>query len=263
MGTTFKVNYLNKYYVLEKAPHYIYDSDQEHFNDEYRLWTNEMNVSYDLEDKGMFHIRQVHHMFIKRMYNSRKQCFYYCFWTLKEYFEGESIMWFDYGACVGKHKPGRLLLISTVKKFVHELLTVYLQLLKFGYFPYRFNDDGIIMRLKGDIIEWKFVQYHYFEKNKSLNTDDLRQVVMNFRGMCCWKLCGYSNYSTHKLADKYERHPFWDGLSSLMDARYEYYDKLQSEAYSKGQCKGHGDWPPSTITELISDIQSFLDYLDL
>ena len=83
----------------KKAPHYIYDSDQEHFDDEYRLWTNEMNVSYDLEDKGMSHIRQVHHVFINRMYNSRKQCFYYCFWTLKEYFEGESIMWFDYGAC--------------------------------------------------------------------------------------------------------------------------------------------------------------------
>ena len=118
------------------------------------------------------------------------------------------------------------------------------------------------MRLKGDTIEWKFVQYHYFERveNKKLNTDDLRQVVMNFRCMYCWKLCSYSNYSTHKLADKYERHPFWDALSSLMDARYDHYEKIQSEAYSNGQCKGHGDWPRASLSELISDIQSFLDF---
>ena len=201
------------------------------------------------------------------MYNPRKQCFYYCFWTFKEYFEGSSMLWFDYGADApndyhpyGKHQKGCLISMKAAKMFAKELLETYLQLLKLDYLPHRFNDDGIIMRYENDIIEWKFVQYHYFDKHPKVNVDSVRMVIMNFRSMLCWKLCQYTNYSTHKLAKEHTKHPFWTGLCDLLNQRYDLYEKLQDESYKSGKYP-RGQWPESSIQELYENIESFLNYV--
>lgn len=267
LGTTFQVAYGNHYYVLEKAPHYIYDSDEEHFIDEYKLWTNEMKVSYDLQDNNIGNTRKVHHMFVKKMYNPRKQSFYYCFWTLKEYFEGRSILWFDYGADApndynpfGKHQKGCLISMDAAKRFTKELLETCLKLLKLDYLPYRFNDDGIIIRYENDIIEWKFVQYHYFEKHPKVNIDHVRTIIMTLQSLLCWKICQYTNYSTHNLAKNHTKHPFWTGLSNLLNNRYENYNKQQDESYKSGNYK-RGEWPESSMQELSENVESFLNYV--
>lgn len=268
-GTTFKVSLGFENFVLEKLPHYVWHSEDEYLKDQFEKWTTEVEVSYDLEDSNISNIRNVHHMFIKLMYNPRQQKKYYCFWTLKEYFEGDSIFYFDYGAecpneyfSYGKHKEGRLVSIKAAKKFTNELITVFIQLLKKGYIPYRFNDSGIIIRYKNDNIEWKFVEYLYFKK-RNPNSGDISGMIDSFKSMLCWRMCGYTNYSNHKLSPD-QHHPFWTGLNSLMEEKYEYFAKIGKDEYQKYQNEGKRwdqNFPILSHEQFIKTFETFLEYV--
>ncbi len=256
-GTTFKVSMGSNDYVLEKLPQWAWESDEEYLTNQFDRWTNEMEVSYDLEDSNIPNTRHVHHIFIKRNYSPFWKKFYYCVWTLKEYFLGDSIMNFDYGAeypsqyynnsPYGKHKPGRLITLKAAKQFLTEVITVYIQLLKKGYIPYRYNDTEIIMRYENDKIEWKFVEYLYFERRNPKN-DNIWNGVVNFMGPLCWRLSTYTNYSIHPLSPK-QHHPFWSGLKEMVNQETKNYKEKNNE--------DDASWD-----EYISVFNKFLQYVE-
>jgi hypothetical protein len=222
-GTTFKVLLGFDSYVLEKMPQYFYENENEYMESQFEKWVNEMEVSYELEDSNFTNIRKVHHIFIKLMYNPRQQVKYYCIWTLKEYFEGDDVLNFDYNVTFRGHGKGKLISMKAAKKFAIELFTVFIQLLKKGYIPYRFNDTGIIIRYKDDNIEWKFVEYLYFRKEE-LTSSNIVTFIDNFRSLLCWRVCEYTN----KKND-----PFWILLRKLLDVKYNHYTEIGQKEYQK------------------------------
>jgi len=271
--TTFKVSLDYDVFVLQRLPQYVWETEEEYLKGQFEKLVGEMETSYEFEDYGIPNTRKIHHIFIKRLYSPRKQNFHFCIWSLKEYFPGESVSMFDYGAehpfqyyntsGYGSHKPGKLISLKAAKEFAKEIISVYLQLLKRGYLPHRYNDSGIIMNYSDDKIQWRYVDYLYCKKEEP-NSDNVRWAINCFHSILCWRMCVYTNYSTHKLSPKYN-HPFWNGLDSIMEEKSSYFSKIGSDEYKKYIEQGkrwEPNWPIVPREDFIKTFEEFYDYID-
>lgn len=185
---------------------------------------------------------------------------------MKEYFPGDTITNFDYGAeyssqyyntpSNGKHKPGKLISMKAAKRFCEEVIYLYLYLTKNGYLVHRYNSDSIIIRYdeKKDKIEWKYTDYLFTEKSQ-FNSDNLRWALHMFQNMLGWRICTYTNYSKF---DEGKSHPFWISFNSLLKEKVEHYQKIGENEYKRYLQEGRGwqqNWPLLPSEEVISTIE--------
>lgn len=272
LGTTFKVQLGFEKYVLQKLPHYVWDSDEKYLEGQFNKMCKIVEVSYDFEDLKIPNTCKIHHIFIKRSYNSRYQKFYFSVWILKEYFDGDSFLMFDYGAQYprefcdtpfnGKHREGRLISLKAAKQFSKELVSVYIQLLSNCYFPHRYNDNGIIISYDNDKIEWRYVDYTHCTK-KTPNSAEICFAIDEFKRMLCWLLCNYSNCTTDEKSSY--SNPFFMGLEKLMEEKRKYFHDIGQKEYNrymKESLKWDQNWPILEANSCKETFELFLDYIN-
>jgi len=267
-GNVHIVTYKGIQYILKHRLSYVWDRTK----DAKEAWRSdgcikEMEMSYLLEDLNISHARKVHHILTKRVFSQRAQEYQNFFYVLMEYIPGDSVMDFDYSVTFRGHKEGRKVSIFAAKRFMKEVFEVYLQLLHANMHTHQFNDNNIIMEYNNGEISWGFVNYsHYETPPQKITVDDVRWQISNLKSMFGWRLCEYTGFSNHKLAKDYEKHPMWTELNNIFHKYYEKYNQIQKESTKADEngnrkYKGHGDWPPASLKDLISFSSEVLEYL--
>ncbi|AYV77210.1 MAG: hypothetical protein Barrevirus19_5 [Barrevirus sp.] len=237
-GLIFEVIHENKKYILQCRPKWHKDSDQDYLDEQFKVWCNALDVSYELEDLKFTNIIKIHHIFIKKTYDPYHKDFYYCIWILKENcnLSYESILSFDYEAespnyypdtpATGKHLPGKLISIKAAKQFCKELIVTFIRLLETGYLPNNYSYEDIMIHYQNDIITWKFIEYAFFEKENP--TARYIRIILNKFEITLNHLCRYTNHCVRDdMPDNH--HPFWLAVNKFIKNSQEKYNKMDGD----------------------------------
>ena len=238
-GLVFEVTHERTRYVLQCKPKFHSETEQQYLEEQFKVRINEIDVSYELEDSGFQNIIKIHHVFIKKTYDSYHKNFFYCVWVLKEDFMPtyEPILNFDYEANppndyyddlkFGKHLPNKLISIKAAKQFCKEYLVTYVKILEIGYLPCNYNYIGIAINYKNDFISWKFVDYAFFQRMVP-TARYISRALTELSTTLTYHLCKYTNHSV-KENDSTNHHPFWSALEQQIKNKGEKYNKLPAD----------------------------------